>query len=397
MSLPCPSPRTQIRSSTGGSLTTRTSTPRTYADPNTGRTITQLTSGDGHDYPLYYFIPTTTDDGESVVFHRHQAGQVQLYRLDISTGQTVQLTNASTPNALWRPWLWPESATGVRDQLSAFNTVTNEAIYYDGNELRAVHIHSLEDRLLHTVPEDRTPCSLTGVSPDGRRFVFAHIDRAYWEKDSLTREPVKHDAADCRLELLDLQTGDVHTLVRLNTWITHANFYDNTRVLLCHLATERAILLTDLNGGWYTHLRTQDDRGSTCHYQSTEQGITYEVESDLVGVCDPDEMTFTEYDVDGPAISHIGYDPTCRLWVYETRDEGDGRAICFLPRLETGKPNQAELLLGPTRTWGINQTSHLHPRIMPDRKHLMFTGGDPSTETNHLCLLDVGDLTDTQR
>ena len=111
---------------------------------------------DGHDYPIYYFIPTTTDDDDSIIFHRYQDDQVQLYRLDVSTGQTIQLMQASTPNALW-----PELTSGIRDQLSALNTITNEAIYYDGYELRVVHIHTLEDRLLQTVPDDRTPSSLT--------------------------------------------------------------------------------------------------------------------------------------------------------------------------------------------------------------------------------------------
>ena len=106
-------------------------------------------------------------------------------------------------------------------------------------------------------------------------------------------------------------------------------------------------------------------------------------------------MTFTEYLVNGPTISHIGYDPTCRLWFYETHDNS-GRAICFLPKLEAGTQNETETLLGPIMTWGINQTSHLHPRVMQDRKHLLFTGSDPATESNHLCLLDISDLEDTR-
>ena len=72
------------------------STPKHFNDPETGRPITQLTSGHYFDYPLYYFIPTATRDGRSIVFYRHRGDDIQLYRLDVESGHTVRLTNAST-------------------------------------------------------------------------------------------------------------------------------------------------------------------------------------------------------------------------------------------------------------------------------------------------------------
>ncbi len=200
---------------------------RESTDPETGRRLVQLTSGDCFDYHLYYFIPSVTADGKSIVFYRHQGDEVQLFRLDVETGLTVRLTDAQTPNALWRPWL-QAPGHGVRDLLSAFNTVTQEAIYFDSNEIRAVHIETLADRALFQLPSDRVPCGLTGVSPDGKRFVFVHTDRAWWEAN-LDREPKRHEAEGVKLEVLDLATGNVRMLVRMNSWLTHSNFYDNDR------------------------------------------------------------------------------------------------------------------------------------------------------------------------
>jgi hypothetical protein len=37
-----------------------------------------------------------------------------------------------------------------------------------------------------------------------------------------------------------------------------------------------------------------------------------------------------------------------------------------------------------------------NPTVTPDRKHILFTGGDRRTKTNHLFLLDITDLADTQ-
>ncbi|MDY7009837.1 MAG: hypothetical protein SVV80_03705, partial [Planctomycetota bacterium] len=87
---------------------------REFVDPGTGRKIVQLTSGDCFDYHLYYFIPSMTTDSKTIVFYRHKQDEVQLYKIDVETGLTVKLTDAKTPNSLWRPWL-QAPGHGVRD------------------------------------------------------------------------------------------------------------------------------------------------------------------------------------------------------------------------------------------------------------------------------------------
>ena len=49
-------------------------------------------------------------------------------------------------------------------------------------------------------------------------------------------------------------------------------------------------------------------------------------------------------------------------------------------------------MTGSWPTYGSGQKSHFHPQITPDRKWILFTGGDPTTETNHIYLLDATDL-----
>ena len=155
---------------------------------------------------------------------------------------------------------------------SAFNTVTEEAVYFDGNAVRCVQIDTLADRLVHQLSDDRVPCGLTGVSPDGKLFVFPHADRAWWEAN-LAQGPERHTGRDVRLDLVDLQSGAVRTLLHFDGWITHSNFYDATRILFCHAPTQQAILMTDLRGGWYVNLRTPDEAGIPCHYQASAKGL----------------------------------------------------------------------------------------------------------------------------
>jgi hypothetical protein len=372
------------------------SEPRESVDPVTGRRCIQLTAGDCFDYHLYYYIPSMTADGQTVVFYRHQGNEVQLYKLDLETGRITRLTDAQTPNSLWRPWL-QGPGHGVRDLLSAFNPVTNEAIYFDSNDIRAVNIHTLADRHLYTVPEDRVPCGLTGVSPDGTRFVFVHADKAWWEAN-LATGPNRHEARGGQLDLLTLETGKVRTLVRLNTWLTHSNFYDNHRVLFVHPPTENGILMTDLRGGYYQHLRTRDALGrTTCHYQATCKGIMYEAGNHMGGIYDPDTHIRQEYDLGLTGYVHTGHDSEARLWFYECLDrEHDIHGLYYFPVLAPDRVNEAVPLIADMTTYWLGQRSHFHPRLTPDRDYILFTGGDATSRSNHLFLLDVADLADTQ-
>jgi len=379
---------------------------RELPDPMTGRRIIQLTSGPWDDYPLYYFIPTVTRDGRSLIFHRLCDGELQYHRLDMDTGETVCLTGARAPMALWRPWS-QAPAHGVREYLGALNPVTDELVYLDGQEVHAVHIRTLADRLVARIPEDRFACSQTGISPDGRLFVFAHADRAWYESHN-NANPDRQSARRCKIEVLDLAGGESRTVLTMNGWISHTTFYDSKRIIFSHPPTEQGILITDLSGEWVLHLRPQSpDGGQTCHYQATSRGVMYEFntygasvnrEHGVMGVFDPDQRRRREYRV-GARITHIGYDPEGLLWFGEQIRETPrfGRLIGYCPRLSPAEENPFVPLTEPVVTCGDQflQRAHVHPSLMPGRRHILFTRGDERTQTNHPCLLDVADIADT--
>lgn len=382
------------------------SEPREIRDSKTGRRLIQLTSGDSFDMPMYYYIPTYGRDGKTIVFQRYdqRSGEVQLYKIDVDTGETVQLTAAKTPNSLWRPHLQPPGY-GVRDLLCAVNVAKNEAIYFDDRSIRAVDLTTLADREIGRVPDDRTPSGLTGVSPNGRYFVYPHFDRAWWEANLPPQpQPERWHPRDSQLDVLDITTGKVTTLMYVNFWITHANFYDDNRILFCHTATDYAVLMTDLRyPGQYENIRTHSADGWPNHYNVTNRGVTYEMLSDakngptVAGIYDPDTRARHEYKL---ALSqsrlHIGRDPEARLWFFETTVDGKP-TIMYYPRLAPNALNPGQPLIGGDyATFSNNQRSHFHPSVTPDRKHILFTGGDSRNQTNHLFLLDISDLADTE-
>ena len=366
---------------------------RELPDPVTGRRIVQLTSGDCFDYPLYYYIPTMTEDDRVIVFYRCEEGEVQHYKIDVATGTTTKLTRAATPNCLWRPWQHEAPATGVRDHMSAFNTVAEELVYFDRNDVHVLDVHSLADRIVYHLPDDRTPCALTGVRTDGKWFCFAHVDAELWSRH-VAKGPERTDLKDVRLDALRIESGTTRTLVEANHWITHCNFNDHERVLFSHGGNERAILLTDIGGGYYTHLRTMQDGLQTCHYQATKRGILYEViTEDLtgrIGMCDPDSHRGVEYRT-SRRVYHVGYDREGKLW-FDTADN----TIRYFPTLTTGELNDPLPLTSVLKTYSVGQRSHLHPAVTNRREFILYTGGDPRNETNHLFLLDLADLQDAE-
>jgi len=371
-------------------------------DRVTGRLWIQLTSGEGFTYPLYYFGPTLTRDGRALLFHRFRHGEVQNWKLDISSGEAVQLTGARTPNCLWRFWDQPAPAQGVRDLMSAFDPAGENLLYFDGNLLRAVHIDTLEDRVVYEVPPDRVPCGIPGVSPDGRWLTYVHADREWWETATQNGPPPRWEAKGVRLDVVELASGEARPIVVMNAWLTHANFYDERRIIFSNHPTECSIFLTDLRGGWYVHLRTQTVEGwQANHFVATQRGIMYETispgEFGVMGVCDPETYSYREFRTDHP-VSHLGYDPEGRLWfghVYRLRPRVES-FLAWLPGVRGDRLNPFVPLTEGMTPYGKGQHSHLHPVLTPDRRHILFTGPDETTETNHIFLLDVSDLSDTE-
>jgi hypothetical protein len=67
-------------------------------------------------------------------------------------------------------------------------------------------------------------------------------------------------------------------------------------------------------------------------------------------------------------------------------------------RYEPDGPCSWELLMGNRQTFGSrsSQKSHFHPRITPDNRYILFTGGYEKTHTNQLYLLDISDVRPTE-
>jgi len=376
-----------------------------FKAPGTGRRAVQLTSGKGFCYPLYYFIPSITRDLKYLIYHRAEDREVQLHRLDLQTGKSVRLTRGNCPKTGWDNWC-TEAGRGVLDHRSVLNVARSRVIYFTGekgNEVHAVDVGTLKDVPLFSLPEGYRAAGQNCVTPDGNWFVYIESPVG-----SRYRRPVKGKSS--RVVAYNFKSKERRTLCEIACHIHHVIPYNNERFIFCHPPNGMGMLMTDLTSRKYAYLRAGDPgvpvkagdnstRGHVCHFVATARGIVYEViptgkKGNYSGLYDPLKRSRFEFPLlKSFGYTHTGWDPEGRLWFWEDAKRHHLVALRSIDKKEGGDFFD---LTGEWRTYGRGQKSHFHPQLTPDRKWIMFVGGDRETKSNHIILLDVTDLKDTR-
>jgi oligogalacturonide lyase len=255
---------------------------RSYRDPLTGREVWQLTNSAAEDYHLYFYNPSVTPDGRYLIFFSERTGLSNLFRLDLRTGEIVQLTDAPAVRADYWPFTGPVQGAGAC--LACIGSGGREVFYFEGAQLRAVEIESLRARHILSLPADRRP-SILHADASGATLVFATWDEALfagWSHRAFAGEQFLDDrffqettSTICRL---DTAAGQCEELLRRERfWINHVlvNPRDRDLILFCHEYSDqndRMWLLNAANGEcapipgqgpeeWYSHEFWSPDGG----------------------------------------------------------------------------------------------------------------------------------------
>lgn len=377
---------------------------QTCTDPQTGRALKQFTSAAANSYPLYYFIPTITADNRILVFHSERSGWVQLYQMDLESGETVQLSDGRTRDSGWAIWC-EHHLRGIYNHLSALNDVRREVYYFQDEELRSTHLDSLENRVVHAMP-GRISIGQTGFSPDGRRFAFIHADRAHFQQAIADREalqnmgrPIDHlawrEEMPCTIGLIDTESGAYRDVIQLDFHVHHVFFVDNHRLLVNHLRGASGMWTVDLDGENVSPLRPQ--HGEICHQVLGERGLFYE--SNLfedgqrqvwIGHYDLETGVCQEARLPGVGYVHTGRDPAGRVHFFEDQQGSESHQLLWVRHPFDPQQQQVDILrrLAPIVR---GQRYHAHPFLAPDRRWLFFT--EVVDGFSQICALDVSDLT----
>jgi len=351
-------------------------------DPLTGYRIRRYTQGTAHSYPLYYFSDSITADGRRLILHRQCEGWTQLYALDLVDGHFIQLTDGRTQDAGWRIWCEPD-VKGIYDHLSALNNIRGEVYYFLDSQLRAVRLQSLQDRLLASL-DGRQCISQNDVSPDGRWFAFAHVDRLAYREAVLKHNWAQHQAwrrnIPTTITVLDVATGDRREVAELDFHVHHLIFVDDRRLLLNHVKNDRGMWTLNLDTGESRGLRPRDEHGTVCHQVVTRRGIFYEANTpgeqgtdNWLGHYDLETDQFYEISLPYHGYVHTGRDPAGERLVFEHAGDSHELVQVHHFRDPAGVRFQTIRRLASYPPHHGGQRYHAHPFFGPDSHWLYHT------------------------
>ncbi|MCL4835208.1 MAG: hypothetical protein KJZ86_22400 [Caldilineaceae bacterium] len=379
----------------------------TTTDPQTGRSLRRLTSAPAFSYPLYYFVDSITPDNRYLIFHSERGGWVQLYRLDLESGEITQLSDGRTVDSGWAIWC-EQRVRGVYAHLAALNGVGREVWYFQDEELRATHLETLENRRVYDLA-GRVPIGQSGFSPDGRHYAFIHADRAQFAQALAEREALQvmrqpfdfqpwRNALPCTVGLIDTATGIYRDVKEIPFHVHHVFFLDNQRLLLNHVQGENGMWSMRIDGSDERVLRPRSEgNGAICHNVITERGIFYEANGDVdgqrevwIGRYDLADDSFVEARLPGVGYVHTGRDPAGLANFFENQMGSEGHQLLWVHNAFDPKKQRVEVLRALTPIVR-GQRYHAHPFLGPERRWLYFV--EVLDGFSQICSLDVADLT----
>jgi hypothetical protein len=364
---------------------------------SSARRVTQLTNAQGNSYPLYYFVPSISSDNRYLIFHSERSGWVQLYRLDLKSGEIVQLTDGRTDNSGWA--IWDEwHLRGVYVHLSALNTTNNEVYYFNADHICCVDIVTCETRHVAPLPCGRMPIGQASFSPDGTRFAFIHVDRdrytaALREREALTamglfnwglgpgddHERFRNSVGDVALGTIVTASGEYDEVISRDFHFHHVLFGDNRTLIVNHPKNHTGIWAVDVDGRNLREIRPPETAGAhgaqIVHNVVTERGIFYEAvvwgEASYLGRYDLATDQFDEAQLLLAGYLHTGFDPAGRLLFVESMAAAHDLRV--VRRGSTPDLLDTEVIYTLQSPGAAGQRHHAHPFLSPDREWMYFT------------------------
>jgi oligogalacturonide lyase len=361
---------------------------RWLVDAQTGRPVQQLTAL-GSNYQLYFYNPSVTPDGRSLVFYSDRTGLSNLFRLDLASGEILQLTDAGPARAEYWPFSPP--IRGVAACLAALGDEGRAVYYFEGNALQAVDLDGRQGRRVLDLPVGRRP-SILHADAAGRTLVFATWDEALFQAWSQRAYAGERFAGDdffqettSTIERVDPRSGQAEEVLRRPAfWINHALVHPTRphQILFCHEFTSQPdrMWLLDTQAGscapvpgqapdeWYEHEFWSADGERVCFHG----GWKGQPERAFCGWYEPasgQRQTFA-HATPGRAYAHYNLHPGGRAMV----TDGEARPGCISRvHLRDGQQVFEVLCRHDSYEPVEDQRAHPHPSFTPDGRRVVFT------------------------
>jgi oligogalacturonide lyase len=373
---------------------------REYQDVLTGRQVFQLTNSPAEDYHLYFYNPSVTPQGRFLIFFSERTGLSNLFRLNLQSGEIVQLTDARPIRAEYWPFTGP--INGVGACLAAIGNDGQEVFYFEGANLFAVEIESLKQRNVLNLPSARRP-SMLQANASGDTLVFATWDESlFMERSQRAYAGEKFpdeqffQETTSTIMRVDAKTGQTEeVLYKEKFWINHVHLNPHNRdlILFCHEYSglpDRMWLLDVVQNNcapipgqgadkWYEHEFWSNDGQRVCYHGGSLSDST----QGFCGWCSPDGEAYTKayHATSGRAYGHYNLHPDGQTMV----TDGEARPGCISKvHLRDGKQIFDVICRHDSYTYGDDQRCHPHPSFTPDGRQIVFTSNRTGSSNIYL-------------
>ena len=354
----------------------------TYVDKATGAEVTRFTSRRTNSNHLYFTNNCFFDEGRKLVFVSDRDNCPNLYTLDIDSGIIEQLTDLPEP-----PY---PSGNGL--QLTYVSDKTNVAVFFDGKKLYAIDLYTKEPRCIYTVPDGYNK-HIVSIGADGKYAYTSIIEDVTGRR----KEPTLQGTFDChphsRIMQIAVDGSGARCVFEEDNFIAHVNASptDPNKLTFCHEGfweqVDHRLWALDLESGEAKKLHPCKPREAIGHEYWFADGnrIGYHgiVECNRVGPTDEQLLGMSQLG----AVNFDGSDDNSYEFPYNmghifSRDEklivGDGDRRGRYLRLwrlgECGYEEPRALCLHACSC--KRQECHVHPRITPDGKGVLFTSDE---------------------
>lgn len=346
------------------------------ADPITGVKLKQLTNYKGHSNHIYFTNSGWYDNGRKLVIASDRENETNLFSVDLTTGEIVQLTERKRGE----PEIEPLS--------TSLNPKRPEAYFWRGRELVSLNLQTLDEQTIYEAPEGFWG-SITNCTADGK-FVCTCINEdksgrlvldyfygaggfdAYWQERPLSR-------------ILKIATdgSSAEVVWEERYWISHVNTSPTQPNFLtfCHEGpwhkVDQRIWGLDLETGkvWAIRpRRSPNERVGHEFWLTDGQTIGYhghdEQGNPFIGFVRYDNSNLQERTITGDSVHFHSNDG--KLIV----GDGTSRLPYLLVWRWTDEGVEGPKILLRRRCSFHIQRLYAHARFSPDGKSILFTA-DP--------------------
>jgi oligogalacturonide lyase len=345
----------------------------TFVAPESGLEVIQLTSSPAQDAHLYFTGDGFVPNDHGLVFTSKRTGSWNLFYMDLETYHFVQLTDSKRI-----------SGTGA-----VVSPATMEAYYRDGSTIKAVHLKTLAERTVTTVPDGYNVSTLS-VTVDGKALAYSIQENI---PITTKTDKIYSDMAErfqkrpwCAVVTGHTDGTGWHEVTRQKKWLSHTliNPLNEHIILYCHEGSwgdvEQRMWVVD-SGGRDNHALRPEEKPAVKigHEFWFRDGIHvgYQVqvpgEPKSIGIADVIDGSYLEYPTPYND-SHVQANSTGTTFV---GDGSEKEPFINLYQLADGKLTGRHLWKHEGSF--AQQYWHPHPRFSPDDKYVLFTsnrGGD---------------------